>query len=216
LAQNQLCRKQDEIMDEIVKQAMAKWPNVPHCFGWLALDGRGAWRMRDERVQKLGLSGDRINHPALKSFIDRNYVQDAHGCWYFQNGPQRVYVDLLATPFIAHTDPMQGFVLHTGEPVAMLDECWMTDDGHLIIEGNGKVAQLDDRDMSEAVAQFRIGGVAVSDDRLLEWLDNPSDNARLTYETPSRQVPIQRLPAADVPARFKFIRTPKPEQALQT
>ncbi len=203
-------------MDEIVKQAMAKWPNVPHCFGWLALDGRGAWRMRDERVQKLGLSGDRINHPALKSFIDRNYVQDAHGCWYFQNGPQRVYVDLLATPFIAHTDPMQGFVLHTGEPVAMLDECWMTDDGHLIIEGNGKVAQLDDRDMSEAVAQFRIGGVAVSDDRLLEWLDNPSDNARLTYETPSRQVPIQRLPAADVPARFKFIRTPKPEQALQT
>ncbi|MEO6353290.1 MAG: DUF2946 family protein, partial [Burkholderiaceae bacterium] len=23
-------------MDEIVKQAIAKWPDVPHCYGWLA------------------------------------------------------------------------------------------------------------------------------------------------------------------------------------
>ncbi len=27
-------------MDEIVRQAMAKWPSVPHCYGWLALDAR--------------------------------------------------------------------------------------------------------------------------------------------------------------------------------
>ena len=27
-------------MDEIVKQALAKWPNVPHCTGWLLLDRR--------------------------------------------------------------------------------------------------------------------------------------------------------------------------------
>jgi len=198
-------------MDEIVKQAMAKWPNVPHCFGWLALDARGAWRMRDERTQKLGLNGDRINHPALKNFIDRNYMQDKHGCWYFQNGPQRVYVNLLATPFIAHTDPIEGFVLHTGEPVPILDECWMSDDGQLIIEGNGKVAQLDDRDMNEAMAQFRIDRKPVSDDRLMDWLSNPSDDARMTYETPSRQVPVQRLHAADVAAHFGFIREPKPE-----
>ena len=30
-------------MDDIVKQAMAKWPNVPHCYGWLGLDARGNW-----------------------------------------------------------------------------------------------------------------------------------------------------------------------------
>ncbi|MFM8464156.1 MAG: DUF2946 family protein, partial [Burkholderiaceae bacterium] len=23
-------------MDEIVRQALAKWPNVPDCYGWLA------------------------------------------------------------------------------------------------------------------------------------------------------------------------------------
>ena len=45
-------------MDDIVKQAMAKWPNVPHCYGWLALDARGAWRMRDEAAQQGGTPGD--------------------------------------------------------------------------------------------------------------------------------------------------------------
>ncbi|MFB0914815.1 MAG: DUF2946 family protein, partial [Burkholderiaceae bacterium] len=28
-------------MDDLVKQAMAKWPNVPNCFGWLGLSARG-------------------------------------------------------------------------------------------------------------------------------------------------------------------------------
>ena len=32
-------------MDDIVKQALAKWPNVPHCYGWLGLDARGNWYM---------------------------------------------------------------------------------------------------------------------------------------------------------------------------
>lgn len=200
-------------MDEIVKQAMAKWPDVPHCYGWLALDGRGAWRMRDELVQKLGLNGDRIRHPALLSFISRNYTNDDQGRWYFQNGPQRVYVNLLATPYIAHTDPIQGFVLHTGEPVTLLDEVWMTEDGALIIEGNGKVAQLDDRDIAEAMTQFRIDGATVNDDRLLDWLNNPADTAHLSYSTPSRQIPIQRLHAADIASHFHFVREPKLEPA---
>ena len=30
-------------MDDIVKAALKKWPNVPHCYGWLALDARGDW-----------------------------------------------------------------------------------------------------------------------------------------------------------------------------
>ena len=41
-------------MDDIVRQAMAKWPNVPHCYGWLGLDARGGWYMRDDRVQASG------------------------------------------------------------------------------------------------------------------------------------------------------------------
>ncbi|NBY29155.1 MAG: DUF2946 family protein, partial [Betaproteobacteria bacterium] len=41
-------------MDDIVKQAMAKWPNVPHCYSWLGMDARGNWYMRDDRTQALG------------------------------------------------------------------------------------------------------------------------------------------------------------------
>ena len=91
-------------MDDIVRQAMAKWPNVPHCYGWLALDARGAWRMRDERAQHLGLPGDKLVNAALVGFINRNYARDERGCWYFQNGPQRVYLQLEATPFVARNE----------------------------------------------------------------------------------------------------------------
>ena len=47
-------------MDEAVKLAIAKWPNVPHCYGWLALDARGSFRMRDDAAQAANLTGDVI------------------------------------------------------------------------------------------------------------------------------------------------------------
>ncbi|MEN9984471.1 MAG: hypothetical protein RI918_2440 [Pseudomonadota bacterium] len=65
-------------MDDIVKQAMAKWPNVPHCYGWLGLDARGNWYMRDDRVQAQGTftqaKGSMLKHEKLIDFINRNYL----------------------------------------------------------------------------------------------------------------------------------------------
>jgi hypothetical protein len=98
-------------MDDLVRQAMAKWPNVPACFGWLGLDARGNWWMRDDRTQALGsfqskgaARGSQLHHDKLIDFIGRNYACEAdgvyQGCWYFQNGPQRVYVELEAAPWI--------------------------------------------------------------------------------------------------------------------
>ncbi len=91
-------------MDDIVKAALAKWPRVPHCYGWLALDARGQWFMRDERIQAAGpfpaIKGSRIDHDKLLAFIQRNYECDDAGCWFFQNGPQRVYVELEITPWV--------------------------------------------------------------------------------------------------------------------
>lgn len=95
-------------MDELVQQAMAKWPHVPACYGWLGLDARGQWRMRDDAVQALGTfnsgapgaQGSVLRHDKLIGFIQRNYAADARGCWYFQNGPQRVFVELAAAPWI--------------------------------------------------------------------------------------------------------------------
>ena len=91
-------------MDDIVKQALKKWPNVPHCYSWLALDARGDWYMRDERIQAAGafpkVKGSRIEHEKLRDFIARNYGADESGAWFFQNGPQRVYVELEAAPYV--------------------------------------------------------------------------------------------------------------------
>jgi hypothetical protein len=91
-------------MDDIVKAALKKWPNVPDCYGWLALDARGDWYMRDDRIQTAGpfpqVKGSRIDHAKLKEFIQRNYDHDERGAWFFQNGPQRVYLELEAAPLV--------------------------------------------------------------------------------------------------------------------
>ena len=77
-------------MDPIVIQAMAKWPNVPNVYGWLTLDRRGNWLIK----------GDRISNPGVVAFIGRNYGADEQGRWYFQNGPQRVFVTLEYAPYV--------------------------------------------------------------------------------------------------------------------
>ena len=181
-------------MDDIVKQALAKWPNVPHCYGWLNLDARGNWRMRDERAQHLNLAGDKLTNAALVGFIVRNYGRDERGCWYFQNGPQRVYVNLEATPFIARTDPVDGYLLHTGAPLGPIDEAWLTDDGHLVLRSGEIVAQLDDRDMAQAMAQFTPAG----DEALSAWLKGADIALHLG------PVPLQHLDAARMAEKFQF------------
>jgi hypothetical protein len=120
-------------MDDIVKAALKKWPNVPHCYGWLALDARGDWYMRDDRTQAAGpfpqVKGSRILHEKLREFIERNYAPDEAGCWFFQNGPQRVYVELEAAPWVWRLQAHDGGVAvhsHTGQATvvkaALLDE----------------------------------------------------------------------------------------------
>ena len=79
-------------MDDIVKQALLKWPNVPDCYGWLGLDARGNWYMRDDATQALGgfASGDArtkgslLKHDKLIDFIGRNYACDGAGQCIFK------------------------------------------------------------------------------------------------------------------------------------
>jgi hypothetical protein len=172
-------------MDEIVKQALAKWPNVPHCYGWLALDARGNWRMRDERAQAQNLRGDIITHPALVAFINRNYQSDEQGNWFFQNGPQRVYVEHETTPHIAHSSPEHGLCLHTGEPLTAIDHVRLTQDGSFIFSNRTITAQLDDRDLAQMLARLELNGVAISDEDLVAWLEATSELGQLTLDLPS-------------------------------
>jgi hypothetical protein len=143
-------------MDEIVKAALKKWPNVPHCYDWLALDARGDWYMRDERVQRAGpfpqVKGSRILHDKLREFIHRNYAADERGCWFFQNGPQRVYVELEAAPWVwrlGEPGPTGSGVpsveSHSGV-AAQVVSAWLDEHGRLFLAtsiGFGLVHTLD-------------------------------------------------------------------------
>jgi hypothetical protein len=193
-------------MDDIVKQAMAKWPNVPHCYGWLALDARGTWRMRDEAAQRADAPGDKLSNAALVGFINRNYLRDERGCWYFQNGPQRVYVNLEATPFIARTDPAQGLVLHTGQPMAAPEQAFMLDTGGIVVRAGTLLAQLDDRDVAQLLTAMELDGKPVADEALMAWLDNGS--GRLSLRWQGREIALERLQASALPQRFGFIQRP--------
>ena len=195
-------------MDDIVKQAIAKWPNVPHCHGWLGLDARGNWRMRDEHSQQLGLAGEKIVHTALLGFINRNYGHDERGCWYFQNGPQRVYLNLEATPYIARTDAAQGFVLHTGQALQRVDAAFLSEAGELILCSGDSVAQLDDRDFAQAMGALEAQGQAVSDEGLLDWLAGSGGALALRHQ--GRAIDVQPILRSEVATRFGFVRQPAP------
>ena len=158
-------------MDDLVKAALLKWPNVPDCYGWLGLSARGDWYMRDERAQAAGAfcapssepgrqaasKGSLLKHEKLIEFIQRNYASTAQGEWFFQNGPQRVYVELEATPWIwrVGTAPFFPVTAHTGI-AARVQRCGVDEYGRLYLEtdaGFGLVHTLDMLQAAEAVEQ---------------------------------------------------------------
>jgi hypothetical protein len=195
-------------MDDIVKQAMAKWPNVPHCYGWLALDARGNWRMRDEAAQQANAPGDKVNSAALVGFINRNYGHDDAGRWYFQNGPQRVYVNLEATPYIARSDPAQGLVLQTGAALDKIERLYLTEVGVAIVQAGDILAQVDDRDMAQLFEALELDGKPAGDDALMGWLDGGAGTLTLRWRGAS--VPVERVERATLAQRFGFEPVPTP------
>ena len=174
-------------MDDLVRQAMAKWPNVPDCYGWLGLDSRGQWYMRDDRVQGLGsfqsgvpgAKGSVLRHDKLIDFICRNYEADAKGRWYFQNGPQRVYVELEATPLVWRLDAQGHAQAHSGR-TGQVQRAWVAEECWLFLEtevGFGLLHTLD------------VGLAAECLDREL-W-------------------PLHECRRADLPQRFAYVRSPQ-------
>ncbi len=177
-------------MDDIVRQAIAKWPNVPDCYGWLGLDARGAWYMRDDRVQALGpfsgggleAKGSLLKHEKLVEFIQRNYEHDKEGRWFFQNGPQRVYVELEATPLILRVNADFSVAAHTGK-AARPQRCIMDEQGRVYLDtdiGFGLIHTQDVGIAAEAVEQ----GL---------WVP-------------------QEMPSGELPARFAYVRSPAADQ----
>jgi hypothetical protein len=150
-------------MDDIVKKAMAKWPNVPDCYGWLALDMRGQWLMRDEKTQEAGAfqsgtagsKGSVLHHEKLIEFIARNYACDDQGQWFFQNGPQRVFIELELTPIIWRVNGNLEISSHTGRQ-SELKACLEDESGRVYLQtplGLGLVHSMDVVHVAQAIEQ---------------------------------------------------------------
>ena len=59
-------------MDDIVRQAIAKWPNVPHCYGWLGLV---AWLSLVPRPPGAGLIPTDVGHFIAYAWLTGWYAQ---------------------------------------------------------------------------------------------------------------------------------------------
>jgi hypothetical protein len=213
-------------MDEQVRLALAKWPDVPDCTGWLGLDARGRWRIGEAKA------GPRqpITHGAMIAFINRNYF--SHGrYWIFQNGPQRVFVELEYTPYVWRLMPREDkswdLVAHTGASVTP-SSIWLDNEGRFLIEaraetGEPSVGVIHDHDTGLIAELLRDrSGDTLDDETLMQLtsgqidLASPLPAARLHWASNSKvalQLPLQYIAAHQVPARFAF--EPKPAIALR-
>ncbi|WP_186075697.1 DUF2946 family protein [Burkholderia gladioli] len=186
-------------MDEIVRQALAKWPNVPHCTGWLLLDRRGDWRMRDEATQAAGTPGTAIRHAALIAFIARNYERDEAGQWFFQNGPQRVYVELAYTPWIVRLSTDEHGVPSLTDQTGQAFEpagAWLDDQGGVLFSDAStppRVAALHDHDLGLFADHAT--------------LDEQGTGGRFHWR-PSVDLALAPIGRDEVPARFAFVASP--------
>lgn len=177
-------------MDDIVKQALAKWPDVPDCYGWLGLDARGNWYMRDDQAQAAGSfaggtpqgKGSLLRHEKLIDFIQRNYESDSSGRWFFQNGPQRVFVELEATPFIWRVNTDFSIAAHTGAS-ARVQRCVLDEQGRVYLETDLGFGLVHTQDVALAAEAVQAG----------LWVP-------------------QEIAARELPTRFAYVRSP---QALQ-
>jgi len=185
-------------MDDIVKQALAKWPNVPHCTGWLLLDRRGQWRMRDDAAQAAGELGTPIRHEALLGFINRNYESDADGQWFFQNGPQRVYVELAYTPWIVRLHAADGVLRLTDQAGAAFEpaQAYIDDEGGILFSDDAspaRVAAMHDHDLELFANHASLDDAGKGG--IFHWRDGVD-------------LPVQPIARADVATRFGFVASP--------
>jgi len=174
-------------MDDIVKQAMAKWPNVPNCYGWLGLDERGHWYLRDDPTQAQGCfqsgvpgaKGSLLQHEKLIEFIHRNYACDSTGAWFFQNGPQRVYVELAATPFVWRLSSDFKLTAQTGTET-QAQTCYTDEVGRVYFQTAMGFGLLHTLDVAKAAECLELG----------LW-------------------PLASLKAADMPNQFGYTLSPE-------
>jgi len=176
-------------------RSLVKWPDVPAVYGWLGLDARGNWLLRNPGSKAF----ERIGNAALREFIGRNYAGDPRGCWYFQNGPQRVYVRLAYTPLVYRLEN-DALIDHCGRRAGAPQGAWLDERGGIVLLAPLGVGVLEDRDLLEA------------SEGLVDEQGAPVESlARAKFfDCAGARTPVGSIASRDVAACFSFEPEPRP------
>jgi len=195
------------MVDERVKQAMARWPTIPEAYGWLRLNRRGFWI----------LDGYPLKHQRTIEFIARNYECDGSGCWYFQNGPQKVYVDLDYTPWIIHLDVEGQFVTHTGQILGdtEIHGAWLDDEGSMLLQLERGIALLNDQDLITILTRMvNQHDQPLTEEDLSGFLTQKrsSESALIFLRYGRQKMSVGWVESKRVCERFSFVQKPQPPE----
>ena len=179
-------------------RGMHGWPDVPAVFGWLSLDRRGRWR----------LQGETIGNRAACDFIARNYAADEHGRWFFQNGPQRVFVTLEVAPLVFGLLPDGRLRAHTGAETEHVERVLVDERGDLLLATPLGPGLLDAGDLAAVSERFcDAEGGPLRDDAVEAALAG-ADSPPVFLCLRDRPVALERVASDGAPGVLGFVREP--------
>jgi hypothetical protein len=188
-------------VEDWVLRALKRWPNVPHLYGWLKLDRRGRWLIK----------GEIISRPQIIDTLNRNYAADDQGRWFFQNGPQRGYVQLEYAPLVLRVGPGEALTVHTNVRIEQVREVFMDESGALLFHTEQGAAALIDDELEWALQRMHVKDRLIDEVQIANALALISGEVtHITLRIGSVSLPIERLDAALAPSRLHFVRDPQP------
>lgn len=146
-----------------------------------------------------GALGSPIGNRRIVEFITRNYGCDERGRWFWQNGPQRVYVDVEAAPLVLRVvadgdaDGAARLVAHTGAEVSCVDGAWIGPDEELLLRTDLGGAVVHDLDLAALPIETSGGSL------VLRWAGRDLTIART--DSPEHTLGFVARPRSDAGVR---------------
>jgi hypothetical protein len=134
---------------------------------------------------------------------------DAQGRWFFQNGPQRVFVSLQAAPFVYSLHGAGGVLAataHTGIEARRIDAAFVDEEGAMYLVTDLGPGLVLDRDLARLLAA--VVGPGDGDENVASLLRG--DDQAIRVETGAAAVPLTRIASQELAGLFHFDPDPQP------